>query len=172
MEILFSRAQAKKSALVLLVALICSCSDKSESVKTLTPPPAHSIESNGSPVQGAPEPEVVQLIKAEMVDEMIHATVGNIAGEYVLVCNPDANKESGVQSCLVPLPQRDYLLFRGNAKWLIKGATQPMGLSFMQDFSVSYNKGENIGLLPATNTDGDSFRVYWLLSWTTKHAAQ
>lgn len=156
-------------SLALLFALICSCSEKPKSTKEVIPPPAHSIASDGSPVHDAPEPEVVQLIKVETVDGMMHATVGNVAGEYVIVCNPDANKESGVQSCLAPRPQRDYLLFRRDTKWLIKGAEQPLSLSFMQDFSVTYNKGENIGLLRARDTDGESFRVYWLLSWTAQH---
>jgi hypothetical protein len=155
-------------SLALLFVLLCSCSDAPKSTKALTPPTAQSIGSDGSPVQNAPQPEVVQLIKVETVDGITHSTVGNVAGEYVLVCNPDANKDSGVHSCLAPRAQRDYLLFRKDTKWLMKEAKQPLSLSFMQDFSVTYNKGENIGLLPARNTDGESFRVYWLLSWTAK----
>ena len=43
-----------------------------------------------------------------------------------------------------------YLLFRANTKWVVKGAKAPvtMDLAFVQDFTVSYNDSENIGLLP------------------------
>jgi hypothetical protein len=41
-----------------------------------------------------------------------------------------------------------------------------MSLGFMQDWSVKYDSGENIGILPAKNSDGESFRVFWLASWS------
>jgi hypothetical protein len=46
-----------------------------------------------------------------------------------------------------------------------------MTLKFMQDWSVAYNRGENIGLLPARKSDAEQFGVYWLLSWTGKNLA-
>jgi hypothetical protein len=98
---------------------------------------------------------------------MKHVTVGNAAGEYTLVCNLAVNQpEYGARSCLSPSPQRDYLLFRGNTKWLVKGAKNPIGLDFMQDFSVKYNNSENVGLMAAKTSERETFGVYWLLSWT------
>ena len=156
-----------RTTLLLLAVVLCSCSDTSKSARTATPRSAHAIVSDGAPVPGAPEPEVVQLRKTEMLDRMKHVTVGNDAGDYVLVCSPAANEDQGVQSCLSPRPQRDYLLFRENTKWLIRGAKEPMTLKFMQDFSVIYNGKENVGLLPAQNlTKDESFGMYWLSSWT------
>jgi len=124
------------------------------------------VTSDGSPVAGAPEPEVVQLRKIEEVGQTKHVTVGNAAGDYVLVCNLSVNKDYGVKSCLSPRPQTDYLLLKEKTKWLKKGAKDPISLSFMEEFSVSYNDSENIGLLPARDFDSEAFGVYWLLSWT------
>jgi hypothetical protein len=102
-----------------------------------------------------------------------HVTVGNVAGEYVLVCNEEVNdpKSHPIKSCLAPRPQRDYLLFKSNTKWLVKGATNPMTLSFMQDYSVSYNRAENIGMMSSRKSDDEEFGVYWLLSWTANSHA-
>jgi hypothetical protein len=105
-----------------------------------------------------------------MVDRMMHVRVDNDAGECILVCNPEANKEAPIQTCLAPEPQQDYLLFRENTKWLVKGAKETLSLEFMRDFSVTYSKGENIGLLPAKSSEAQGFRIYWLLSWTAKRS--
>lgn len=153
---------------LLLFVSLCACSDTPKSPETSIPLPAHLTDADGIPVPGVPEPEVVQLINVEMVEGMMHVTVGNVSGDYVLVCNPSANKESGVQSCLAPRPQRNYLLFRKNTKWRIKGAKEPISLDFMQDWSVTYNDKENIGLLPAKNSEEEHFRLFWLSSWTAK----
>lgn len=155
--------------LALLFAVsLCSCSDAPKVTTAHVAPPAHSIGADGTPVPEAPEPEVVRLTKVETVDLMMHVTVGNLAGDYLLSCNPDVNKDSGVRSCLTPIPGRDYLLFRNNTKWLVNGAKQPMSLKFMQDWSVTYNNGENIGLLEAKSAERQGFGLYLLLSWTAK----
>lgn len=151
---------------LLSIALLVSCSSKRKSSEGLAPPSAHLITSDGTPVAGAPEPEVVQLRKIETTQSEKHVTVGNVAGEYVLVCSEGANDSNHpVKSCLSPRPQHDYLLFRENSRWQIRGATKPMSLSFMQDFSVIYSRGENIGLLPAHKSDDEEYGVYWLSSW-------
>jgi hypothetical protein len=131
-----------------------------------TPAFAHTVTSDGSPVAGAPEPEVVQLRKIEAIGQLKHVTVGNVAGDYILVCNLAANKDHAVKSCLSPRPQTDYLLFKEKTQWTKKGAKDPISLSFMEDFSVSYNDSENIGLLPAKDFSSEAFGVYRLLSWT------
>jgi hypothetical protein len=41
---------------------------------------------------------------------------------------------------------------------------------FMQDYTVTYNRGENIGLISAQTSDHEDVGVYWLLSWTAKAA--
>lgn len=153
-----------RAALLLLVSL-CSCSGAPKSSEVF-PPPAHLIGADGAPVAGAAEPEVVQLKSVETAEGMLHVTVGNVAGDYVLVCNLQANNET-VQSCAAPSPERDYLLFRKNTKWLMTGAKQPIDLQFMTDWGVSYNDKENIGLLPAKKSD-EPFRIFWLSSWTAK----
>jgi len=133
-----------------------------------TPVLAHAI-SDGLPVAGSPEPEVVQLERIEQLDGMTRVTVGNVAGDYILTCRPGANKGHGIPSCLSPRPQRYYLLFRAKTRWQIKGAKEPMNLAFMQEFSVSYNDHENIGLLPAMDSADEEgeFGVYSLLSWVS-----
>jgi hypothetical protein len=91
-----------------------------------------------------------------------------------LVCNEevDDKHEHPIKSCLAPRPQRDYLLFKSNTKWLVTGAPEPMTLSFMQDYTVSYNRAENIGLMSSQKSDDEGFGVYWLLSWTAKSPGQ
>ncbi len=152
---------------LLLLVLLSACSRTPKSPDVTMPIIAHLTDADGTPVPNAPEPEVVQLKSVEDVDRTLRVTVGNTAGDYVLVCNLDANGEVGFKSCSAPNPQRNYLLFRGNTKWLIKGAQEPMSLDLMQNYSVKYNNAENIGLLPA-RTSKEDYRVFWLSSWTAK----
>ena len=161
-----------KGPILILVLTLCSCSG-TKSSEPVKPPTAHLVTSDGTPVSGAPEPEVVRLIKIESVGEEKHVTVGNVDGRYVLVCNEETNDEHhAIKSCLTPRPQRDYLLFKSNTKWLVAGATEPMTLSFMQDYTVSYNRAENIGLMSSQKSDNEGFGVYWLLSWTANSSVQ
>jgi hypothetical protein len=153
---------------LLLLVVLSACSHTSKSPDAPMPLSAHLTDAGGAPVANASEPEVVQLKSVEAVDRTLHVTVGNTAGDYALVCNLDANGEVGIKSCSAPNPQRNYLLFRSNTKWLITGAQEPMSLEFMQDWSVKYNNAENIGLLPAKASKEENFRVFWLSSWTAK----
>jgi hypothetical protein len=155
------------NVLLPIVALtLFSCTKPKESAKPLS---AHQITSDGTPVPGASEPEVVQLKKIDETNGEKQVTVENNAGDYVLLCEEEANKESEhpIPSCLTPRPQVDYLLFKSDTKWLITGAKDPMTLKFMQDFTVAYNNAENIGLLSA-HTSNEGFGVYKLLSWNAK----
>jgi hypothetical protein len=150
-----------------LILLSCSAPKPPEPAKPLL---AHSAD-DGSPVPDAPEPEVVQLRNIEAAGGEKHVTVGNVAGDYVLVCNEEVNEKEKhvIPSCVSPKPGMNYLLFRANTKWKLKGAKEPMTLAFMQDFTVSYNHSENIGLVTAKDDTGNElFGVYWLLSWTAK----
>ncbi|MBV9886923.1 MAG: hypothetical protein JO119_10295 [Acidobacteria bacterium] len=151
-------------------ALSCSAPKPSEPTKVF----AHSVDPDGTAVPNTPEPEVVQLRSIETVGDEKRVTVGNVAGDYVLVCNEAANEKQKhpIPSCISPRPQANYLLFRSNTKWVTKGATNArvtIDLAFMQDFTVSYNDSENIGLLPTRDRNANEpFGVYWLLSWTAK----
>jgi hypothetical protein len=157
---------------LLLIAGLGACASTPKSVVApTTPVSAHSIDSDGSPVFGAPEPEVVQLKSVETTHTELHVMVGNAAGDYALVCNLNANKDEQ-QNCFAPQPQRNYLLFRKNTKWLNKAAKEPIDLAFMQDWSVFYGNDENIGLMPAKGLEGESFEVFWLSSWTAKTRPQ
>ncbi len=153
-----------------IAALLCACSNAPKESGTVAPLAAHLIPSDGIPVPGGPEPEVVRLIKIEDARLEKHVTVGNSVGDYVLVCNLEVNGEKHViKSCLSPQPQKYYLLFRENTKW--KVAQDPLTLKFFQDFAVSYNNAENIALMLAKREPGEEYGVYWLLSWTAKNSA-
>ena len=158
------------TTLAALVLCSCSAPKPSEPAKPLL---AHSVD-DGSAVPDAPEPEVVQLRSIEAVGGEKHVTVGNVAGDYVLVCNEAANEKEKhpVPSCISPRAQMNYLLFRSNTKWVTKGVTKAsvtMDLAFMQDFTVTYNDSENIGLVPTGDHKADEpWGGYWLLSWTAK----
>jgi hypothetical protein len=155
------------NVLLPIVALtLCSCTKPMESAKPLA---AHQIPSDGKPVPDAPEPEVVQLKKVEEINGEKHVTVGNDAGQYVLVCEEAANneEESMIPSCLTPRPQVDYLLFKSDTKWQITGAQNAIDLKFMEDWSVHYKDAENVGLKSALKSS-EAFGVYTLLSWTAK----
>lgn len=154
-----------------LLALLCACRGKSKTSAPSVPEPAHLTDADGTAVAGFPEPEIVHLESVETARGSLIVTVGNAIGDYALICNLDANKEAGIQSCLAPRPDRDYLLFRKDTKWLAKGAKKPLDLEFMQDFSVSYNDRQNIGLLPAKSTEGEDFRLFRLSSWKAKSSS-
>ena len=55
---------------------------------------------------------------------------------------------------------------------MMKGGTKPLDLDFMQNWSITYNGKENIGLMPAKQSGGESFQMFWLSSWTAKRRAQ
>jgi hypothetical protein len=160
-------------ATLIAVVCLCSCGSGPKAPESAIPLTAHLVPADGTSVPDAPEPEVVQLTRIETVGIEKHVTVGNAAGEYVLICLEDVNDEEKhtIPSCLSPRPSQNYLLFRANTKWLVNGAKAPIDLAFMQDWSVKYNRGENVGLMPAKKSDGEAFGVYWLSSWTEKKAA-
>ena len=106
---------------------------------------------------------MVQLRRIENRGGEKEVTLGNSAGDYVLICNQDANGEP-IASCASPDPQRDYLLFRGEAKWRLKGAKVRISLELIQQWTVTYLQAENVGLMSASGHGG--FGIYWLSSWT------
>ena len=97
-----------KLAIIALASLL-ACDrgrdTKEHSVQPLAPLAAHLIVSDGTPVMGAPEPEAVQLRRLEEREGMKYVTVGNLAGDYVLVCKLAANQDQPLKSCLSPRPR-------------------------------------------------------------------
>jgi hypothetical protein len=60
----------------------------------------------------------------------------------MLSCNVKAD------GCITPEPQGRYYLFTKRTLWQMPGAKQPIDLKFVQDWTVSYPNGENVGLVP------------------------
>jgi len=87
-------------------------------------------------------------------------TIGNANGDYVLSC--DIKQET----CLTPEPGKDYYLFKNNTKWKFPGAKDYVTLAWWQDWSIKYNHGENIALVPVEG--GMKIGMYWLDSWEDK----
>jgi hypothetical protein len=113
------------------------------------------------PGSGAVPPEVVQSVKVEISDGIKVLTVANTSGRYVLSCNLEA------LGCVTPEPNKKYLLITKETRWRFPGATEDISLKFLQDFTVTYNKGENVGLIPhPDNSAGTGPGMFLLRSWT------
>src|SRR5262249_30199078 len=87
-------------------------------------------------------PEVVQLENLQEEDGMRVVYVGNSTNHYFLYCDMKA------AGCIKPEENKNYLLFNSNTRWKMPGAKDFITLAFVQDFTVKYNQGENIGLVP------------------------
>jgi hypothetical protein len=87
-------------------------------------------------------PEVVRLERVRVDDEMKIMTMGNAKGHYTLICNVKAD------GCITPERNKNYLLFNKDTRWKMPGAKDFLTLAFIQDWTVKYNSGENIGLVP------------------------
>jgi hypothetical protein len=86
---------------------------------------------------------VVRAEEVRIENGLKTLTVGNSQGRYRLWCNTKAD------SCVSPVPGRDYLVFSKTTRWRFPGAAEVATLKFFQDFSVTYNNQENIALIPA-----------------------
>jgi hypothetical protein len=93
-------------------------------------------------------PEVVQFQTVLIEGDAKTVTVGNDHHRYSLLCNAKA------ASCITPKKGKNYLLFNASTRWKMPGATNFITLAFIQDFTVKYNEGENIGLV-SEDRDGD-----------------
>ena len=96
-------------------------------------------------------PEVVRLENVKVEGDIRTVYMGNANRHYVLFCNI---KEDG---CFTPSSDKNYLLFNANTRWKMPGAKDFLTLKFMQDWTVKYNQGENIGLIaedPSTKDSG------------------
>jgi hypothetical protein len=97
---------------------------------------------------GIVPPDIVRVEKQSADAETRYATVGNDKGHYWLFCN------AGAAGCINLQTGKNYLLVNSRTRWKMPGAKEFMTLAFIQDWTVKYNKGENIGLIPE-GADGD-----------------
>jgi hypothetical protein len=98
--------------------------------------------------QEAVPPEVVRLESVRVDDDIKIVTVGNAKGHYTLICNVKAD------NCITPERNKNYLLFKKDTRWKMPGAKDFMTLAWIQDWTVKYNRRENIGLVPE-DANGD-----------------
>jgi hypothetical protein len=118
------------------------------------------------PVSGGAEaltpPEIVQVEVVRADADSKFVVVGNEKGSYRLSCNLKAG------GCLTPVPGRAYYVFDKSTRWKMPGATEIIGLAFVQDWTVSYKQGENIGLVPKDSGGPGELGMYMLETWIAK----
>jgi hypothetical protein len=101
-------------------------------------------------------PEVVRLENMQVDGDMRTVYVGNANKHYVLYCNTKA------AGCIAPEASKNYLLFDTNTRWKMPGAKDFITLAFVQDWTVKYNEGENIGLVPEESGGPDKLGMFLL----------
>jgi hypothetical protein len=101
------------------------------------------LATTATSAQNLVPPEVVQLENVLTEGDMRRIYVGNTNHHYLLYCNIKATG-----GCITPEENKNYLMFNASTRWKMPGAKDFLTLDFIQDFTVKYNKGENIGLVP------------------------
>jgi hypothetical protein len=91
---------------------------------------------------------LAEVVRFENVQEVKAVYVGNANKHYVLFCSVKTD------GCITPEEDKDYLLFNKDSRWMMPGATKFLTLADMQDFTVTYNQGENIGLIAKDGSSG------------------
>jgi hypothetical protein len=147
-----------KLLLALLTVSAVSCSSSppkaaSANAQVKAAPSPTVVQPN--PNEGLTPPEVVRSEEVRIEHILKYVTVGNAQGHYHLSCN------AKLDSCITPVPGKDYFVFSKTTRWQFPGATKVATLKFFQDFSVTYNDQENVALVPS---DGP-FGMYTLDSW-------
>jgi hypothetical protein len=94
-------------------------------------------------------PEVVRLELVLEEDGMRTVYVGNANNHYLIYCNTKADA-----GCITPEENKNYLLFDAKTRWKMPGAKDFLTLAFIQDWTIKYNQGENVGLV-AQDNNGD-----------------
>ena len=152
----------------IMAALLClaGCGQSNSTAHVPSPPPTTTTPTSNEPL--ATRPQIVRVQKVEVGADVTHIDVGNESGHFSLYC---ARKQD---SCITPVSGGDYFLFTKETKWKFPGAKEPVTLKFFQDFSGSYNAGENVALVPVVrnqtnqyDTKGD-WGIFWLESWEAK----
>jgi hypothetical protein len=101
-------------------------------------------------------PEVVQFENVHVDDDVKTAAVGNTSRHYSLFCNVKA------AGCITPERNKNYLLFNKNTRWKMPDAKDFITLAFVQDWTVTYKQGENIGLVPEQPGGPDTLGMFML----------
>src|SRR5437588_336208 len=78
------------------------------------------------------------VASVRVVKDVKMLSVGNGQGHYQLSCNTSQD------SCVTPVPGRDYLVFTKETRWKKPGAKDFLTLTWLQGWSGSYPKEENI----------------------------
>jgi len=78
----------------------------------------------------------------QIIGQVKTLTMSNSTGEYHLSCNLKAD------GCETPTPGKNYLLINKNTHWKLPGAEKYIDLAFIQSWTVTYTKTENVGLVP------------------------
>jgi hypothetical protein len=109
-------------------------------------------------------PEVVRSENVRIDGDVKIVTVANPQRHYTLFCNVTA------AGCITPERGKNYLLFDTSTRWKMPGAKDVLTLAFVQDWTVKYYEGENIGLVPEDGTtalaDGKSDLGMFMLDRT------
>lgn len=92
--------------------------------------------------------EVVRFENVQVDGEVKTVYLGNANKHYVLFCNVKTD------GCITPEEDKDYLLFNKDSRWMMPGATKFLTLAGMQEWTVTYNQGENIGLIAKDGSSG------------------
>ena len=58
-----------------------------------------------------------------------------------------------------PEADKNYFLFNEGTRWKMPGAKDFLTLSSMQDFTIKYNQGQNIGLIAEDKSGGSGLFV-------------
>jgi hypothetical protein len=165
--IMVDRRQKLKLILALLsfgVLLSCSSSrpKTSASANSYIKPTADATleQPNKQPrIDGVRPPELFRSEGVRIEKGVKILTVGNVQGHYLLSCN------TNLDSCVTPIPGKDYLLFTKTTRWKFPGAKDFVTLEWIQGWSGSYNNEENMALLPEDGHRSTGWGTYWLRSW-------
>ena len=106
-------------------------------------------------IAGPTDPLEVKLENLRIIDDLKMVYIGNSQLHLMLDCNA---KTAG---CITPKKNKSYWLVDDSTSWVLPGATQPMTLKFIQDFTVSYGKGKNFGLVSEDKSEKESLGMFF-----------
>jgi hypothetical protein len=101
-------------------------------------------------------PELVHFKNVRVEGDVKFVTVGNAKRDYALFCNVKAD------GCITPEPNQNYLLLNKNTRWKMPGAKEFITLEFVQNSTVTYKEGENIGLVPGQGGGPGALGIFLL----------
>ena len=101
-------------------------------------------------------PEVVRLENIQVEGDVRTVYMSNANKHYVLFCNVKAD------GCITPEENKNYLLFDSSTRWKMPGAKDFLTLRVMQDWTVTYKKGKNVGLIAEDAGTGPGIGMFIL----------